>query len=506
MKRVLISVYNKEGIEKFSQKLVQNNYEVVSTGGTSKYLRTKGLTVTEVSEITETEEMLGGRVKTLHPKIFGGILGRKTDKDELNKLNIAFFDMVICNLYPFEEVSKKPDVTMDDAIENIDIGGVTLIRAAAKNFERVIVVSDISDYDWLIEKIGSDNLSYEQRLSLAKKAFSYTARYDTAITNFFTKSDKEELLPKNILIPLEKREVLRYGENSHQKAGLYKEISSTNENLFEKHQGKELSFNNFVDIDSVLHLVQCFQETTAAIMKHTNPCGVGKGENVEEAYKRALSTDPMSAFGGIVGFNRPVTKEVASLITKSFKEVVVAPSFEEEALEIFKKKKNLRIIKVKNGWCKDFDYRRIFAGWLVQERDNHKIFENEWEFVSEKKPAEKDLETLRFAWKVAGFVKSNAIVITDDIRTIGIGAGQMSRIDSAELAVKKAKQAGLEVKNKVMASDGFFPFRDSIDFAAKEGIKAVIEPGGSIRDKEVIKAANEKEIILVLTHRRHFRH
>lgn len=507
LKKVLISVYNKRGVENFAKKLVENNYKVISTGGTSKFLQKKGLDVTEVSEITGVEEMLGGRVKTLHPKIFGGILAREEDEDSLIEQNIPFFDMVVCNLYPFEEVIKEPNMTMANAIENIDIGGVALLRAAAKNFERVIVVSDISDYDWIIKKIETDGLSYDKRLSLAKKAFLRTSKYDTNITNFFAqRSGKDYGLPLNILIPLEKTTELRYGENPHQKAGLYLELLSEDNTSFKKYQGKALSYNNLVDIESAYTIVNNFEEPTSVIMKHTNPCGIGKGKDIKEAYERALSTDPMSAFGGIIGFNRTVTGETASIIVESFKEVIIAPSFEEDALEIFRSKKNLRVVQVKKIKRLDLDYRRIFAGWLIQERDKHEINEEEWEFVSKEKPNEGDLAALRFAWKVVGFVKSNAIVITDDQKTIGIGAGQMSRIDAVELAAKKAMQSGLTIKGTFLASDGFFPFRDSIDFAAKKGIKAVIEPGGSIRDKEVIEAANEKNIILVFSHRRHFRH
>lgn len=507
MKKVLISVYDKDGIDKFARKLVENDYEVVSSGGTAKYLKDRDLKVIKVSDITGTKEMLGGRVKTLHPKIFGGILARKEDKKELEKLKISFFDMIICNLYPFEDVTKNLDVTMADAIENIDIGGVALLRAAAKNFERVIIVSDISDYDWVIERIEKGGLTDEERLSLAKKAFLYTSKYDSVITNFFSqKCDEDEKFPLNILISLKKDSDLRYGENPHQSASLYLEVSSSNNIQFEKHQGKELSFNNFIDIESVFNIVNSFKEPVSVIIKHTNPCGIGKGKDTVEAYERALSTDSMSAFGGIVGFNRTVTKETAALIVKSFKEVIVAPSFDKSALDIFKKKKNLRVVRIEKTESLKLDYRRTFAGWLVQEKDEHEVNEKEWEFVSNIKPTEEELNALRFAWKVVGFVKSNAIVITDDVKTLGIGAGQMSRIDAAELAVKKAKQAGLDVKGAVLASDGFFPFRDSIDFAAKEGIKAVIEPGGSRRDNEVIEAANEKDIILVFSHRRHFRH
>lgn len=507
MKRVLISTYDKTGLASFTRKLVDNGYEIVSTGGTSGYLTDNGLDVTEVSKITKTEEMLGGRVKTLHPNIFGGILAREGDDDTLTKYNISRFEMVICNLYPFAQVISKPDVTMDEAIENIDIGGVALLRAAAKNFKYVTVVPSIEDYDWIAEKIENEGLSYNDRTMLARKAFSYTSEYDATINSYFSQQlEEEEELPHSITVNLQKLKNLRYGENPHQKAALYSNGDKKGSEPYQKHQGKKISYNNLVDIDSAINIVNSFKETVSVVIKHTNPCGIAVGDNTKEAFQRALSTDPMSAFGGIIGFNRKVTAETASEIVKSFKEVVVAPSFEDEALEIFKKKKNLRIISTENWEKVRFDYRKTFAGWLLQERDNHKIVEEEWEFVSNQKPTQQDICALRFAWKVVGFVKSNSIVITNETKTLGIGAGQMSRIDAAELSVKKANQAELDVKNGYMASDGFFPFRDSIDFAAKMGIRAVIEPGGSIRDKEVIEAANEKNIILVLTHRRHFRH
>jgi len=507
LKRALISVYDKKGIAEFAKKLVENSYEIVSTGGTAKHLKEKGLSVVEVSDITQTKEMLGGRVKTLHPKIFGGILAREKDSSEIEKLGINSIDMVVCNLYPFEEITRKKNVSMEIALENIDIGGVALLRAAAKNFEKVIVVSSISDYDWIIEEIQKQGLSDEQRLSLANKSFMRTAAYDITIANFLSHSLQNNFkLPQNIFVSLEKTTKLRYGENAHQKAALYRNILSEDIPAFKKYQGKELSYNNIIDTESAFLIANSFVEPSAAIIKHRNPCGIGKGKDDREAYERALSTDPMSAFGGIVALNRKLTKETAMEIVKSFKEVVVAPSFETEALEVFKKKKNLRVIAVEKLMKDYLDYRKTFAGWLIQEKDQYESNEEEWEVVSTEKPDEEVFSALRFAWKVVGFVKSNAIVIANHQKTIGIGAGQMSRIDAAELAVKKAKQAGLTVENTVLASDAFFPFRDSIDFAAKEGIKTVIEPGGSIRDKEVIQAANEKGIILVFTHRRHFRH
>lgn len=507
MKRALISVYDKRGISEFAKKLVEFGYEIISSGGTARHLKGQGIPVILGSEITKSPEMLGGRVKTLHPYIFGGILAREQDAKELKKHDIQFIDIVVCNLYPFEDVTKKSNTTLADAIENIDIGGVSLLRAAAKNFERVTVVFDREDYQWVLEKMNQNGLDNDERISLARKTFIYTCKYDSAIAQYLSQYvEKDEELPSNFCIPITKISTLRYGENPHQSAGMYRELNTDITLPFKKYQGKELSYINIIDMESALTIANSFDETTSVIVKHTNPCGVGIGNNTQEAYERALSTDPMSAFGGIIGFNRTVTGITASIITKSFKEVVIAPSFDKEALEIFKKKKNLRIIEVKTSTDNHLDCRTFFGGWLIQEKDKHVVIEEEWECVSKKKPTEKELAALRFAWKVVGFVKSNAIVITEETRTLGIGAGQMSRIDAAELAVKKAKQTGLDVKGGVLASDALFPFRDSIDFAAKEGITAVIEPGGSKRDQEVIDAADEHNIALIFTHRRHFRH
>jgi phosphoribosylaminoimidazolecarboxamide formyltransferase/IMP cyclohydrolase len=507
VKRALLSVYDKKGIVEIARTLVENGYEIVSSGGTAKHLRENSIEVTEVSEITETKEMLAGRVKTLHPRIFGGILAREKDAKELDSLGIEFIDIVICNLYPFEEVVSREDVTREDAIENIDIGGVTLLRAAAKNFERVIVLYDPKDYTLLQQKLKTDGLSDYERLSLARKAFSYTCKYDSAIFTYFSQlSSEKEDLPEAICTPIIKTKKLRYGENPHQVAGIYKEIGSSSDPPFEQIQGKGLSYINIIDMESAYTIANSFSEIATAIIKHTNPCGVGVGDSTTESYARALSTDSMSAFGGIIGFNRTVTGETASEIIKSFKEVVIAPDFEKDALEIFKKKKNLRVIIATIPSSNDFEFRTYFGGWLVQTRDDHEILEENWKFVSKKKPSEEQLRALRFGWKVVGFVKSNAIVITDSVKTLGIGAGQMSRIDAAELSVKKSQQAGFDIKGAVLSSDAFFPFRDSIDFAAKNGISAVIEPGGSKRDPEVIEAANEHGIVLVFTGRRHFRH
>ncbi len=500
-------MYDKTGIETFAQKLSELGYEIVSSGGTARHLISCNIEVAKISDVTKSPEMLGGRVKTLHPHIFGAILARTQDEKELQDLGISPISIVICNLYPFESVTSKPEVTLEEAIENIDIGGVTLLRAAAKNFDRVAVLFDKDDYDWVLKKIAGNQLTQDDRAQLAHKAFMYTCRYDSLIANFLaTRGNEEQKLPSNLCVPLLKIADLRYGENPHQISALYAELGKTKELPFVQHQGKKLSFINIIDLESSYTIANSFDEPASVIVKHTNPCGVGIGSNTKEAYARALSTDPMSAFGGIIGFNGEVSADTASLILDSFKEVVIAPSFTPDALERFKKKKHLRIIELSSGFEGDVEYRSFFGGWLAQRRDDHASREDEWEFVSERKAAEDEMQALRFAWKVVGFVKSNAIVLTNDSQTIGIGAGQMSRIDAAELSVKKAKQAGLEVKGTVLASDAFFPFRDSIDFAAKHEISAVIEPGGSKRDKDIIEAANEHNIALIFSHRRHFRH
>ncbi len=507
MKRALISVYDKTDIEGFARTLQSAGYSIVSSGGTARHLSKHGIEVVTISDITEFPEMLGGRVKTLHPRIFGGILARAEDEKELHEMSITPISLVVCNLYPFEAVTSKPGVTLSEAIENIDIGGVALLRAAAKNYERVGVLFDRNDYEWVGEKIASGQLTPVDRLGLARKAFTYTCRYDSLIANFLTgQSTQEQRLPSHICTPLIKTADLRYGENPHQVAAVYGTLGAAQPLPFKQHQGKKLSFINIIDLESAATMAASFDATASVVVKHTNPCGVGIGADTKQAYERALSTDPMSAFGGIIGFNREVTDETASLILNSFKEVVVAPSYADAALERFKKKKNLRIIDLSLSVADHLEYRSFFGGWLVQQADDHASKEHEWEAVSQRKPTADEMDALRLAWRVVGFVKSNAIVLANQTQTIGIGAGQMSRIDAAHLSVKKAEQANLQVQGAVLASDAFFPFRDSIDYAAEHGIPAVIEPGGSKRDQEVIEAANEHNIALIFTHRRHFRH
>lgn len=507
MKRALLSVYDKTGIASFAKKLRELDFEIVSSGGTARHLRDAGIDVIKVSDVTGSPEMLDGRVKTLHPHIFGGILARNEDEEELAGLGISPISVVVCNLYPFEAVTGKPDVTLGEAIENIDIGGVTLLRAAAKNFHRVTVIFDTADYDLVLQKLSAHDLTVEDRGALARKAFMYTCRYDSLITNYLASlADAQGPLPPSLCIPLSKIADLRYGENPHQAGAVYAELGKPTSLPFVQHQGKKLSFINIIDLESAFMIASSFNEPASVIVKHTNPCGVGIGGDASEAYERALSTDPLSAFGGIIGFNGTVTANTASLITQSFKEVVIAPSYEPEALKVLAGKKQLRVIECSSACSGEIEYRSFFGGWLVQQTDDHASEEDEWEVVSERKPSQEEFQALRLGWQVVGFVKSNAIVLTNTTRTIGIGAGQMSRIDAAELSVKKAEQAGLPVKGSVLSSDAFFPFRDSIDFAAKHGITAVIEPGGSKRDREVIDAADEHGMALIFTHRRHFRH
>jgi phosphoribosylaminoimidazolecarboxamide formyltransferase/IMP cyclohydrolase len=506
LKRALISVYDKTGIETAARRLSDMGYEIVSSGGTARFIEERGIPVVKISEATKSPEMLGGRVKTLHPHIFGGILARHEDEQELKDLGITPISVVICNLYPFESVISKPEVTIEEAIENIDIGGVTLLRAAAKNFDRVAVIFDAADYDWVLKKMAENTLTEQDRRALATKAFMYTCRYDSLIANYLGSSGEEGELPSGLCIPLSKIADLRYGENPHQEGAVYAESGKPLELPFVQHQGKKLSYINIIDLESAYTIASSFTDPAAVIVKHTNPCGVAIGADPRQAYERALSTDPMSAFGGIIGFNREVTADAAKLITDSFKEVVIAPGFEKDALSQLAKKKNLRVIEISRDCEGVLEFRSFFGGWLVQKRDDHASNEDEWEVVSERTPTESEMAALKLGWKVVGFVKSNAIVLTSSTQTIGIGAGQMSRIDAAELSVKKAKQAGLTVRGSVLSSDAFFPFRDSIDFAAQQGITAVIEPGGSRRDKEVIEAANEHDIALIFAHRRHFRH
>jgi phosphoribosylaminoimidazolecarboxamide formyltransferase / IMP cyclohydrolase len=520
IKTALISVYDKEGLIVFAQKLHSIGIKIISSGGTAKSLKENGIPVIRVTDITEFPEILGGRVKTLHPKIHGGILAvrsKSSHMDELQSLNIDCIDMVVVNLYPFEKVISDDNVKIEVALENIDIGGPTLIRGAAKCFQDVTVITEPCDYQKIIEELGANEgcVSEKTRQSLAKKAFARTASYDTTIFNYFDslnkKDNPEYEFPKYFVNSFEKLEDLRYGENPHQKAAFYKDKSEKGLSLATSQQlaGKELSFNNIYDLDAALCLVSEFEEPAAAIIKHTNPCGCAIDDTPAKAYKKAFDSDPVSAYGGILAFNRIIDLETAELIANTtFVEACIAPNYAEDALILLKKKKNRRLLKLDNmdriyGIPDGLAYRFILGGLLIQDRDTHDFKKEDLKFVTEIKPDESLLKSLLFAWKVCKHVKSNAILIAKDMVTAGVGAGQMSRVESTEIAIKKA---GEKTIGAVLASDAMFPFADSVELAAKAGIKAVIQPGGSIRDQEVIDAANKLGIAMVFTGIRHFKH
>lgn len=497
MKRALISAYNKENIEKLAEVLVNNNYEIISTGNTATYLRKHGIDVINVEEVTGFPEILDGRVKTLHPKIHGGILSRNTEHDRttLEKLNIKKIDFVYVNLYPFErKLDENPE--LKELIEFIDIGGPTLIRAAAKNFENTIILVDSEDIGLIMKKIG--NMDFETRLYLAAKAFNLTAYYDSFISAYFNKLiDKE--FPDYMTLPLKKKQELRYGENPHQKAVYYENsIENGLFNDFEQVNGKALSYNNFKDIDVAWKVVNEFDENVCCAVKHQTPCGVAVGKDNFEAYKKTYECDPISIFGGIVAFNHKVTAKTAKEMKKIFLEVIIAPDFEKEAVEILKGKKNLRIIKAKKQPSQKLEYSSVDSGMLVQERDME-LFE-ELKIVTENKMVEGLMEELIFAFKVVKHAKSNAIVVSKNKMAKGIGSGQPNRIWAAIDAMDRAKDG------VVLASDAFFPFDDVVKKAGEYNIKAIIQPGGSIRDEDSINAANELGISMVFTKMRHFKH
>jgi len=516
VRRALISVSDKKGIVEFSRALAELKVEIVSTGGTSQLLREANIPVREVSEVTNFPEIMDGRVKTLHPKIHGGILGKRdTHSSIAEQHGIHWFDLVVVNLYPFAKTIANPAATFDDAIENIDIGGPTMIRSAAKNMDWVGVVVDPNDYGMILDEIHLiKGLSFETRKKLATKAFEHTAQYDAIICQYLQKMHLEQLqkaelsklFPENIKLELQKSLDLRYGENPHQKAAAYQFTNEKSGILSAKqHQGKQLSYNNIADADAALTCVQEFSEPACVIVKHANPCGAATGKTIDEAFERAYNADAQSAFGGIIALNQPCTKKIADFLSTIFVEVLIAPAFENGALEIFSKKENLRILEsnqLLNAESKDTEFKFINGGLLVQTHDNKNLTANDLKVVTQLKPTPKELESLLFAWRVLKHIKSNAILIAKDNATVGIGAGQVSRIDAVDIALKKS--ANLE--NTVLASDAFFPFRDSIDRLANTGIKAIIQPGGSVRDEEVIKACNEQGIAMVFTGIRCFKH
>jgi phosphoribosylaminoimidazolecarboxamide formyltransferase/IMP cyclohydrolase len=511
IRRAIISVSDKKGLRELAKALSDLGIEIISTGGTAKAIRDAGVEVKEVSEVTGFPEMLDGRVKTLHPAILGSILADRSKESHLEQLKQAGYepiDLVICNLYPFKETVSKAGVSLEEAVEQIDIGGVTLIRAAAKNHRYVAVVVDPSDYAELVEKLRSNKceLDYEYLLKLAKKAFMYTADYDDTIYEFF-KGDDEEF-PELLTLHFEKVSDLRYGENPHQKAAFYRDMDAPEGTLSSAKQlhGKELSYNNILDLDSAWRLVNEFMVPAAAIIKHNNPCGAAIADNPVDAYKKAFECDPVSAFGGIVALNRPVDEELAKILSENFYEVIAAPAFHEEALEILMQKKNLRIMYMgEHQPVQAFrkDLRRVCGGLLVQDFDTVEVTRDKLSIVTNRKPSEEEIENMLFAYKVVKHVKSNAIVLAKNLATVGIGAGQMSRIDSVKIAIAKAGQRS---EGSVLASDAFFPFPDSIEEAAQAGVSAIIQPGGSIRDQESIDACNRLGIAMVFTGIRHFRH
>ncbi len=516
VRRALISVSDKSGIGEFASALRALGVELLSTGGTYRLLRQLGLDVTEVADYTGFPEMMDGRVKTLHPKVHGGILGRRGQDDNVMAAHgIDPIDMVVVNLYPFSATVANPDCTVEDAIENIDIGGPTMVRAAAKNHPFVTIVVNASDYGEILSEMQSNggSTSLESRFNLAIKAYEHTAAYDGAIANHFGTlvPDGSPKFPRTFNAQFHKVQEMRYGENPHQQAAFYVEANPAEAGIATARQiqGKELSYNNVADTDAALECVKNFHQPACVIVKHANPCGVAIAGSISEAYDLAFATDTESAFGGIIAFNRELdTKTAASIVERQFVEVIIAPSVSEEAAALVADKKNVRLLSC-GEWSAPgpaLDYKRVNGGLLIQDRDLGMITRDDLTVVSKCQPTEQQLQDLMFAWIVAKFVKSNAIVYAANGQTIGVGAGQMSRINSARIAAIKAEHAGLSVQGSVMASDAFFPFRDGIDNAGQAGIAAIIQPGGSIRDDEVIAAADEHGMAMVFTGMRHFRH
>ena len=519
IQRALISVSDKSGVAEFARALVSHGVEVVSTGGTARLLEASGLPVIEVSDYTGFPEMLDGRLKTLHPRVHGGVLARRDDPAHLQALqahDIPRIDLVVVNLYPFEQTVARPECTLAEAIENIDIGGPTLLRAAAKNHAAVAVVVDHADYGVVLDELRAHGgVSDATRFRLAVKAFEHTARYDGAIANHLGAIglDGARLnFPHTFNTQFVHASGLRYGENPHQRAAFYVEHDAPAGSVASATplQGKELSFNNIADADAALECVKAFDEPACVIVKHANPCGVAVAESILVAYCNAYTTDPTSAFGGIIAFNRALDAATAKeILERQFVEVVIAPTIEKDARALLATKPNVRVLAC-GSWAKDatagWDIKRVAGGVLVQDRDNASVASGDVKVVTRRAPSAHEMRDLLFAWKVVKFVKSNAIVYCRDGRTLGVGAGQMSRVYSARIASIKAQDAGLDVRGSVMASDAFFPFRDGLDQAAEVGVTAVIQPGGSMRDAEVIDAANEHDIAMVFTGIRHFRH
>ncbi|MEJ2514927.1 MAG: bifunctional phosphoribosylaminoimidazolecarboxamide formyltransferase/IMP cyclohydrolase [Gammaproteobacteria bacterium] len=513
IKRALLSVSDKRGIEEFARGLSEAGVEILSTGGTARSLREAGIPVKEVSEHTGFPEIMDGRVKTLHPAIHGGLLGRRgADDAVMAEHGIAPIDLLAVNLYPFRETIAKPDCSFEEAIENIDIGGPAMVRAAAKNHASVVVVVDPGDYRRVLEALAGDAVNPALRLELAGKAYAHTAAYDASIAYWLEDREPATRLPRELPIPASRRLELRYGENPHQRGGFYTVGVPRSGTIAaaEQLQGKALSYNNIADADAALECVSHFGAPACVIVKHANPCGVATGHSLLEAYRRAYATDPVSAFGGIIAFNRPLDPETAeAILGKQFVEVIIAPALAAGTIEILERKRNLRVLVTghrERTTTGALEYRSVSGGLLVQDADTGRLDPDQLKVVTERSPTDHEMTDLLFAWSVVRYVKSNAIVFCKDGATIGIGAGQMSRVYSTRIAAIKAADAGLAVKGSVMASDAFFPFADGVEAGAEHGITAIIQPGGSVRDPEVIEAANRHDLAMVFTGMRHFRH
>jgi phosphoribosylaminoimidazolecarboxamide formyltransferase/IMP cyclohydrolase len=510
MPRALISVSDKTGVVEFAQRLAGMEWEVVSTGGTAKALRTAGVNVRDVSEITGFPEILDGRVKTLHPAVHGGLLARRDTPAHMKAIashKIAPIDLVAVNLYPFRETAERSDVHPDDVVEMIDIGGPSMLRSAAKNFASVFVVVDPADYERVLASIEAGDPDVDLRRLLAQKVYEHTAAYDSAIATWFAEQ-RGDLFPETFTAAFQRAQTLRYGENPNQAASYYVERPGAGLAGLRQRGGKELSFNNLLDLEGALLAIEPFGEDPAcAIVKHTTPCGLAIGATALDAYKKALACDPVSAFGSVIAFNKDVDLETAEVVSGLFVEVVVAPGFSDDAVEVLGRKKNLRVLQGTARWpSRSFDFKRTRGGVLVQERAPSIIDTDGWTVQTKREPSSDELRDLLFAWRAVAAVKSNAIVLARDGMTIGIGAGQMSRVDAAFMAVHKAKSVGHATKGSVMGSDAFFPFRDGVDQAADAGVRAIVQPGGSVRDAEVVAAADEHEIAMVFTGKRQFRH
>ncbi len=517
IKKALISVTDKTGIVDFARGLKKFDVEILSTGGTAAQLRQAGVDVTDVSDYTGFPEMMDGRLKTLHPKIHGGLLALRSNAGHMESAGrhgIEMIDMVVINLYRFEDTVAKKGCTLEDAVENIDIGGPTMLRAAAKNHHFVSVVTDPDDYTRIIDEMNQNNgaISEATNFALATKTFQLTARYDGAISNYLgtmDKGEKTKKFPDTFTMQFDRAQDLRYGENPHQDAAFYREKSPPASSIASARQlhGKELSYNNIMDSDAAWQMAREFDLPAAVIMKHSNPCGAATSDgNIKDAYVRAMATDPVSAFGGIVSFNRPVDKEAAEELAKTFLEVIIAPGFDREALDILTAKKNVRLLEIENqatGHVEELDFRRVIGGLLIQDRDPGRDDIMKAKVVTKRAPTAEEYQALDFAWRVVKNVKSNAIVFANKNQLVGVGAGQMSRVDSVYIAKMKAN---LPTQGTVLGSDAFFPFRDGVDMAAKAGVTAIVQPGGSVRDDEAIQAADEHGIAMIFTGTRHFKH